>query len=52
MGGRGGGSTLVHGDIRPDNLLVREAGGEVVVVDWSYAHQGRRGSMWRRWCRT
>ncbi|MDP9850252.1 phosphotransferase family protein [Streptosporangium lutulentum] len=35
-----GGSTLVHGDIRPDNLLVREAGGEVVVVDWSYAHQG------------
>ncbi|MET8751372.1 phosphotransferase [Streptomyces sp. NPDC004667] len=31
------GSTLTHGDLRPDNMVMR--GGEAVVVDWSYLSQ-------------
>lgn len=31
------GSTLAHGDLRPDNMVMR--GGEAVVVDWSYLSQ-------------
>ncbi|WP_322761405.1 phosphotransferase family protein [Frankia sp. Cr2] len=36
------GATLVHGDIRPDNL-VRDATGAVRLVDWSYPC---RGAAW------
>jgi aminoglycoside phosphotransferase (APT) family kinase protein len=43
LAGRGlqalGGATLVHTDIRADNLLVR-ADGSVVVVDWPWASRG------------
>ncbi|MFZ3475916.1 phosphotransferase [Streptomyces sp. 4.24] len=31
------GSTLTHGDLRPDNMVLRR--GEAVVVDWSYLSQ-------------
>ncbi|MFE5592912.1 phosphotransferase family protein [Streptomyces sp. NPDC056549] len=31
------GSTLTHGDLRPDNMVMR--GGEAVVIDWSYLSQ-------------
>ncbi|NUU23164.1 MAG: phosphotransferase [Streptomycetaceae bacterium] len=34
------GTTLVHGDLRADNLIVRAEDGTVAVVDWSYPHQG------------
>lgn len=34
------GPSLLHGDIRPDNLLVREKEGAVVVVDWAQPYQG------------
>ncbi|TMR08721.1 aminoglycoside phosphotransferase family protein [Nonomuraea turkmeniaca] len=37
------GSTLVHGDIRPDNLLVT-VDGTVAVVDWARAS---RGASWQ-----
>ncbi|HEX4832115.1 MAG TPA: protein kinase [Trebonia sp.] len=33
------GSTLLHGDINPDNLLVGP-GGDVTVVDWSWPAHG------------
>lgn len=33
------GSTLVHGDVRADNLLIRPDG-SVVVVDWPWASNG------------
>lgn len=33
------GESLVHGDVRPDNLLV-EAGGTARVVDWNHATLG------------
>lgn len=35
----GRGETLLHADIRADNLM-RDARGELVVIDWSCAHQG------------
>jgi aminoglycoside phosphotransferase (APT) family kinase protein len=31
--------TLVHGDCQPSNLLVAESG-ELVVIDWEFAHVG------------
>jgi serine/threonine protein kinase len=37
------GKTLVHNDLRPDNLLIGEDG-RVVVVDWA---QARLGHQWR-----
>lgn len=37
------GNTLVHNEIRPDNLIRRTADGQVLVVDWSYPC---RGAAW------
>ncbi|SHF36157.1 phosphotransferase family protein [Streptoalloteichus hindustanus] len=34
------GDTLLHNDLRPDNLIRRVADGRVVVVDWSYPCHG------------
>ncbi|MEV7545591.1 phosphotransferase [Streptomyces sp. NPDC089915] len=34
-----GGNTLLHWDLRPDNMLRREDG-TVVIIDWSYQNQG------------
>lgn len=34
-----GGETLVHWDLRPDNMM-RRADGTVVIIDWTYPHQG------------
>ncbi|WP_327255439.1 phosphotransferase family protein [Streptomyces sp. NBC_01244] len=33
------GNTLLHWDLRPDNMLRRE-NGRVVIIDWSYQNQG------------
>jgi aminoglycoside phosphotransferase (APT) family kinase protein len=33
------GDTLIHGDVRPDNMIVGE-GGLVTVIDWSYPFIG------------
>ncbi|MFI1887223.1 phosphotransferase family protein [Streptomyces jumonjinensis] len=33
------GKTLLHWDLRPDNMLRREDG-SVVIIDWSYRNQG------------
>lgn len=35
------GDTLVHGDLRPDNLLV-DPGGAAVLVDWNWVSRGPR----------
>lgn len=37
------GATLVHGDIRPDNMIIAMGGG-VFVVDWA---QPSRGAAWQ-----
>jgi aminoglycoside phosphotransferase (APT) family kinase protein len=37
------GNTLVHGDIRADNMLVRRGDGRVVIVDWPW---GATGPEW------
>ena len=42
-GGPVDGNTLCHWDIRHDNLLVREADGQVVMLDWGVS---RRGPWW------
>lgn len=34
-----GGGTLVHGDLRADNILISDAGA-AVLVDWAYAARG------------
>ncbi|MFD6355838.1 phosphotransferase [Nocardia tengchongensis] len=39
---RSGGETLLHTDLRPDNLLI-DAGGSVSVVDWAWPC---RGAAW------
>ena len=41
-GGRLGGETLTHGDLRPDNILV-DAAGTAWVLDWNWV---RRGPAW------
>ncbi|MFE3793719.1 phosphotransferase [Nocardia tengchongensis] len=38
---RSGGETLLHTDLRPDNLLI-DAGGSVSVVDWTWPPWPRR----------
>lgn len=37
------GDTLLHADLRPDNMVREHAGGEVFVVDWAF---GYRGAAW------
>ncbi|MFE2426976.1 phosphotransferase [Streptomyces sp. NPDC059373] len=37
------GDTLVHADLRPDNMLREHTGGAVFVVDWAF---GYRGAAW------
>lgn len=37
------GDTLLHTDLRPDNMLVRHDDGTVVVVDWAWSC---RGAAW------
>ena len=32
--------TLLHGDFRPENMMVEDATGEVVVYDWQFASVG------------
>jgi aminoglycoside phosphotransferase (APT) family kinase protein len=34
-----GGNTLLHADLRPDNMLATSAG-TCLIVDWAYPHQG------------
>ncbi|GGM38648.1 hypothetical protein GCM10012275_06980 [Longimycelium tulufanense] len=34
------GDTLLHNDLRPDNMIRRVSDGRVVVVDWSYPCRG------------
>lgn len=34
------GNTLLHCDLRPDNMITRVEDRSVVVLDWSYLHQG------------
>lgn len=34
------GTALVHGDLRADNLLLRQDGGQAVVLDWPWAQVG------------
>jgi aminoglycoside phosphotransferase (APT) family kinase protein len=34
----GDGTTLLHADLRPDNMLLATTG--AVVIDWAYLHQG------------
>jgi len=38
-GGRLGGETLTHGDLRPDNILV-DAAGKAWVLDWNWVGRG------------
>ncbi|GAA4182612.1 hypothetical protein GCM10022252_08790 [Streptosporangium oxazolinicum] len=38
------GTTLVHGDIRPDNLLITATDATAIVVDWA---QPCRGASWQ-----
>jgi aminoglycoside phosphotransferase (APT) family kinase protein len=37
------GDTLLHGDVRPDNMIRRVGDGRTVVVDWAYPS---RGAAW------
>jgi len=37
------GDTLLHADLRPDNMVREHAGGAVFVVDWAF---GYRGAAW------
>lgn len=36
-------TALIHGDIRWDNALLAEGGGEVTLVDWEFADHGDAG---------
>lgn len=36
-------TALVHGDIRWDNALIAQGGGEVTLVDWEFADHGDAG---------
>ena len=38
------GDTLLHGDIRSDNVLLGQAG--PVFIDWPHASRGRRSATW------
>ncbi|MEO3863696.1 aminoglycoside phosphotransferase family protein [Acrocarpospora sp. B8E8] len=41
---RAAGPSLVHGDIRPDNLLIRDEDGALMVIDWA---QPSIGAPWQ-----